>query len=65
MRACKRNGSGAMWLLFGNADNTVMIKAGGGVEAIVQAVGGHCGSEGVQRSGSGELLSLALEDYNR
>jgi hypothetical protein len=35
------------------------------VEAIVQAVGGHCGSEGVQRNGCGALLSLALEDDNR
>ena len=34
-----------------NADNAVKIGAGGGVEAIVQAMGGHRGSEGVQRDG--------------
>jgi hypothetical protein len=42
-------GCGALWLLAGNAVNIVKIREGDGVEAIVQAVGGHCGSEGVQK----------------
>jgi hypothetical protein len=33
-----------------NADNAVKIGAGGGVEAIVQAMGGHCGNEGGRTS---------------
>ena len=45
-------------MLGGNADNKVKIGAGGGVEAIVQAMGGHCGSKGVQNAGCTALWSL-------
>ena len=38
------------------------IGAGGGVEAIVQAMGGHRGSEGVQRHGCGALGNLAANN---
>jgi hypothetical protein len=38
----------------------VKIGAGGGVEAIVQAMGGHRGSEGVQENGCDALKNLAV-----
>jgi hypothetical protein len=34
------------------------------VEAIVQAMGGHRGSEGVQRAGCGTLRRLAVNSDN-
>jgi hypothetical protein len=40
------------------------IGAEGGVEAIVQAMGGHRGSEGVQEKGCGALWNLALNADN-
>ena len=47
----QEKGCKALAELAVNADNTVKIGAGGGVEAIVQAMGGHRGSEGFQRDG--------------
>jgi hypothetical protein len=48
----QEKGCARLWnLTYTNADNRVKIGAGGGVEAIVQAMGGHRGSEGVQRAG--------------
>ena len=40
-----------------NTDNKVKLGAGCGVEAIVQAMGGHRGSDGVQ-VGCGALWTL-------
>jgi hypothetical protein len=42
-----------------NADNAVKIAAMGGVEATVQAMGAHRGSEGVQMEGCRALGILA------
>ena len=47
----QEKGCKALMSLALKADNAVKIVAGGGVEAIVQAMGGHRGSEGVQRDG--------------
>jgi len=45
----RRYGCGALGnLAANNADNQVKIGAGGGVEAIVQAMGGHRGSVAIQ-----------------
>ena len=55
----QEKGCNALTSLALDADNRMKIGAGGGVEAIVQAMGGHRGSEGVQREGCGALWSLA------
>ena len=44
-----------------NADNAVKIGAEGGVEAIMQAMGGHRGSEGVQREAANRTQYETLE----
>jgi hypothetical protein len=46
-------------LAANNADNKVKIGAGGGVEAIVQAMGGHRGSVKIQEWSCWALLNLA------
>jgi hypothetical protein len=43
----------------------VKIGAGGGVEAIVKAMGGHRGSEGVQRRGCWALKNLAANNADK
>ena len=48
----QEKGCKAMANFARNADNAVKIEAGGGVEAIVQAMGGHRGSDGLQRAGA-------------
>ena len=53
VRACL-----ALTNLAKTTNNKVKIGAGGGVEAIVQAMGGHCGSKGVQNAGCTALWSL-------
>jgi hypothetical protein len=52
----QEKGCKAMANFARNADNAVKIEAGGGVEAIVQAMGGHRGSDGLQRAGAALAL---------
>jgi hypothetical protein len=47
----QEKGCNALTSLALDANNRMKIGAGGGVEAIVQAMGGHRGSEGVRREG--------------
>ncbi len=62
----QRDGCGALANLANHVtDNKVKIGAGGGVEAIVQAMIGHCWSAGVQWNGGRALLLLAQEADNR
>jgi len=61
----QEKGCGVLLNLALNADNAVKIGAEGGVEAIVQAMGGHRGSEGVQEKGCGALWNLALNADNK
>ena len=56
----QREGCEALgWLAIYNPDNKVKIGAGGGVEAIVQAMGAHRGSVKIQEWSCGALLNLA------
>ena len=48
-----------------NTENEVKIGAEGGVEAIVQVMGGHCRSQGVQREGCGSMLNLNNNTENK
>ena len=54
----QEKGCGALWHLAVNADIAVKIGAEGGVEAIVQAMGGHPGSGVLQRYCCGALGTL-------
>ncbi len=55
----QRHGCGALGnLAANNADSAVKIGAGGGVAAIVQAMGGHRGDKEIQKNSCCALLNL-------